>query len=608
MSNHVRYQQRPLLTNYANQVTALELLWPLPLIGLGLFEVKNLAWIGLALGLALLPWLARWLAWGRPTRPAVIGGALALLGLSSLVGIWASYDVTLSLPLLCTLLGSISLFFAIINTHLSPRRIAAGVIVVATLGAFYFVSQYGYFGYSDEVGRFGSLGRLTGSLLPRFAFFLPQPNAAAGFFESSLLLCFVLARQSRGGVRIGWAAAAGLLAYGILISGSRGAWVGLMGAAILWLLLQMPTHKARLAVGGGLLIAIVLGIYILFQLVLAGSQIPGLTSTIRTAISRLTLYRNSLYLLGDYPFTGIGLGDTFAMVYSRYQLLIQVPFLTYSHNLFLSVGLGLGILGLVALGWLLIRFYIFIVQVETMGLVEQDLPLFRAAWLGATITFVHGLTDAPQFSGSGFTLPLLLGVLGIAVVLGRLAFDQAEKPRTVSPAFYQRGGWVLAVGLVVIGGIIFWQPLLSAWYANLGALQQTRAELSPDWSDSAREAAALAAISDFSSALAVSPTQPVANRRLGLMALEREKFEPAIQYLEQAYLRQPGNQATLKALGYAYLWSGQLDRAELPLRRLDDRGKLIEDLRAWSFWWASQNRPALTESTDEMIDRLLAMP
>jgi tetratricopeptide (TPR) repeat protein len=270
----------------------------------------------------------------------------------------------------------------------------------------------------------------------------------------------------------------------------------------------------------------------------------------------------------------------------------------------------LGILGLAALVWLLIRFYIFVVQVESAGLNKQELPLFRAAWLGATITFVHGLTDAPQFSGSGFTLPLLLGVLGIAVVLGRSVFEQEENEQTnVTPTpFYRHWGWLLAAGLIIVGVVIFWRPLLSAWYANLGALQQTRAELSPDWSDSTREAATKAAIGDFSSALAVNPAQPAANRRLGLMALEREKFEPAIQYLEQAYLRQPGNQATLKALGYAYLWSGQLDRAELPLRRLDDRGNLIEDLRAWSFWWASQNRPTLAESTDEMIDRLSAEP
>lgn len=609
MSNPVQYQpRRKLLANYANRVAALELFWPIPLIGLGLLEVKEPVWIGAALILAILPRLARWLALGQPTCPAIIGQALLLLSLSSLMSFWTSYNMTLSLPLLNTLLGSISLFFAIINTHVPPRRIAEGLVVVATLAAFYFVGQYGYFRFPDEFGRIASLGRLTGLLLPDFTFFVPQPNAVAGFLESSLLLCFMLARQSRGGFRLGWAVAAGLLAYGLLISGSRGAWVGLLVAVALWLLLLIPNRPARLVIGGGCLIAVVSSVFLLVQMVLSGSKIPGLTSTIRTAISRLTLYRNSLYLLGDYPFTGIGLGDTFGMVYSRYQLLIPVPYLTYSHNLFLSTGLALGIMGLVALVWLLIRFYTFVIHVERGGLSKQNLPLFRAAWLGATVTFVHGLTDAPQLAGTGWTLPLLLGVLGVAAALGRLAGEKKENEQLnlVSLAFYRRWAWLLAAYLVV--AVIFWQPLLGAWYANLGALQQTKAELSPDLAASTREAAIKSAINNFSSALAVYPAQPVANRRLGLMALDRENFETAAVYLGRAYSQEPGNQATLKALGYAYLWTGQLDLAKPLLRQIDDQSELIEELGNWSTWWASQNRPALAESTDEMIDRLSAEP
>jgi hypothetical protein len=55
-----------------------------------------------------------------------------------------------------------------------------------------------------------------------------------------------------------------------------------------------------------------------------------------TDASRLDLYRHSLSLVQDFPFTGIGLGDQFAMVLSRHALLIQVPFLTYPHNTSLS--------------------------------------------------------------------------------------------------------------------------------------------------------------------------------------------------------------------------------------------------------------------------------
>ncbi|HXV98216.1 MAG TPA: O-antigen ligase family protein, partial [Anaerolineae bacterium] len=400
MSNARRYRcNHSLLAQFANQIIALELIWPFPLIGLGVLSIYQPALAGLAIVLALLPWLARWLIFGRLTHRPIIGGALLLLIVSGLIGVWASYDPALSWPLFFTMLGSISLFFAIINTHISPRRVAGGLVVAAALLAFYFVGQYGYFDYPTEVGRLANVGRMTGSLLPPFVFFTPHPNAAAGFLESAILLSLVLAWRAQGGERLAWGVAAAVIGYGLLISGSRGAWLGLAVALVIWAWLLIPNRNLRLALGGIGVAGAVLTMYALIAMAPTGSQLPILTSILETANSRLILYRNSLYLLGDYPFTGLGLGNTFAMLYSRYQLLIPVPFLTYSHNLFLSVGLGLGGLGLAALAWLLAGFYAFVSRVEKVELEVRYLPLFRAAWLGATVTFIHGLTDAPQFAG-----------------------------------------------------------------------------------------------------------------------------------------------------------------------------------------------------------------
>lgn len=608
MLNRSRYQQRRTsLTRFTDQVATLELLWPFPLIGLGVFKVEEPILIVLALALAGLPWLTRWLVLGQLTRRASIGGALALLVISAPVGVWASYNPALSWPLLLTLLGSVSLFFAIVNTTVSPHRIAGGLVIAAVLLAFYFVGQYGYFTYPDEVGRLANLGRLTGSILPPFVFFTPHPNAAAGFLESTLLLSLVLTWQARGGKRIAWGLAVILIVYGLIISGSRGAWLGLGVAFGLGGLLLIRNRTFQGIIVSVTLTAVVLGTYLLTQTAFSRSSLPGLSSVLETAQSRLILYRNSLYLWSDYPFTGIGLGDTFALVYSRYQLLIPVPFLTYSHNLFLSVGLGFGLLGLVALFWLLISFYIFIFRVERVSSSEDGWPLFRSAWLGATTTFLHGLTDAPQFAGSGWTMPMLLGVLGLAIALGHLALDEAgmdEEDSRISQNFWW-GGAVSAI-LLAAGVIIFWQPLLGVWYANLGVVQQTWAELAPNLDDSAREAANRAAVDDFARALNAAPTQPAANRRLGLMALNRENFETAAVYLDQAYHQEPGNQATLKALGLAYVWLGQLDRAEPLLQQRDDRSEVIEELGNWSSWWTSQGRTELASYAREMAKRLSA--
>ncbi len=108
----------------------------------------------------------------------------------------------------------------------------------------------------------------------------------------------------------------------------------------------------------------------------------------------------------------------------------------------------------------------------------------------------------------------------------------------------------------------------------------------------------------FERALSLNPTQPVANRRLGQMAMELGDFEEAVVYLERAYPQELTSQATLKALGYAYLWTGRLDAAEELLRQLDVRSELVEELGNWRRWWRSQSRADLAAAAAEMVRRL----
>jgi putative inorganic carbon (HCO3(-)) transporter len=602
--------RRSSLVRFADEILGLELIWPFPLIGIGVLGILDPLMVGVAIVLALIPWLARLLVFGRPCRPAFVGGAMGLLVAGALIGMWAAYDAALSWPMLLTLLGSVSLFFAIVNSATSPWQVGSGLVMVASLLALYFVAQYGYFDYQEEGGRLARLARRTGSLMPNLALFTPQSNAVAGFLEGPFLLCLALIWRTRGGRRLAWGLAAVVIAYGLLISGSRGSWVGLIVAMVMGALLLVPSRTLRLTGAGLSTVGGLLAIYLAVRLA-SDRQVSVITSALKTLGTRFILYRNSLHLLGDYAFTGIGPGDTFAMIYSRYQLLIQVPFLTYAHNLLLSVGLGYGLLGLIALAWLLIGFYQFVVRVEAAGLSERSLPLFRAAWLGATVTFVHGLIDSPQFSDSRWTMPMLFALLGLVVAVGRPALMRVGERVTGGESERRRQGWRWFVGaalssVLLVAAVIFWRPLGGAWYANLGAVYQTRSELSPGLDEAAREAAMVRAVAYFERALSLSLSQPVANRRLGMMALDQRDFDAAVTYLGRAYPQEPRNQATLKLLGFAYLWTGQLDMAEGLLRQLDVQGELVEELGNWHWWWGTQDREDLSAYADEMIGRLSA--
>jgi tetratricopeptide (TPR) repeat protein len=170
---------------------------------------------------------------------------------------------------------------------------------------------------------------------------------------------------------------------------------------------------------------------------------------------------------------------------------------------------------------------------------------------------------------------------------------------------------VLVIGMtgviLVIAVLVFGRPLLSAWYANLGSVYQTRADLSPGLPDAPREENAARAAWYFERALSLHPAQVAANRRLGQMSMEHGDFEKAVVYLEQAYPHEMTNQATLKALGLAYLWSGRLDAAEALLRRMDVRSELVEELGTWSWWWDTQNRADRAAAAAEMARRLSSM-
>lgn len=171
---------------------------------------------------------------------------------------------------------------------------------------------------------------------------------------------------------------------------------------------------------------------------------------------------------------------------------------------------------------------------------------------------------------------------------------------------------MIAVGMLLtflISLAFFWQPLLGAWYANLGAIHHTWAELSPGLEDNQREIETQQAITYFNQALSLDPAQPSAHWRLGLIALNHQDFEGAINHLEQANRYRPGDQAILKALGFAYLWTGQVERAFELLQQRDDRAEVIEELDSWWSWsWAQQGRKDLSGYAAAMARRLAAVP
>ncbi len=432
---------------------------------------------------------------------------LLFFSLSAFIGLWAAYDRSLSWALLTTILGSAALYLALTWPGFGETalRRLAWVLLLCQLGfALYYITQFEHLGYPDKMGIVSRLGKLTGKPFPAVGNFRPQPNALATFIEGGLPLALGLALSARGRWER-WAAGLTflLLGYGLLLTASRGGWMAVAACAGLALVVGVGRRLAPERWLAGLLTLLALALVAAVGLALLGPErVPGLSSALSRGEDRGQLYVNSLHLLREYPLTGTGLGNTFAMVYSKYILLIRYAYLTYAHNLPIAVWMNQGLLGLLSFAWMLLTFCALVVRQARRG---QGSVLFWGAVGGATVMLLHGLTDAPEYTDDRWVMPALYALLGLSVALARPFVERRPlKSRRLA---------LLLVALGAVGVFL----LLDDFYANLGALSHTRADLSPGLDDVQRQDALEQAERYCQRALDINAEQAAAHWRLGLM-------------------------------------------------------------------------------------------
>jgi O-antigen ligase len=534
---------------------------------------------------------------------------VALFTFSAYLATAATYDSALIGDSLNAIFLSFGLYLIIVYLLATRRltRLLYGLLLgIGAVFAVLFISQFRYQDYTEVPDIILTLGNAT-SLLPNLSIGYLHPNAAATFLEALIPLGIAFfVRRRNWGIRIGVGAITLLMVYALLLTFSRGAFVGLF-AAFVMIFIVLALSRLSLRVASVLVIAvltlIVIAIYVLLTADPASSS-PLLASVMETAGSRLTLYRNSLFLTRDYAFTGIGLGSTFAMVYSRYSLLIFVPFLTYSHNLLLAVWLNQGLLGIIALLGIIITYYLFIVRV--MRSTKPSL-LFHGTWLGVTATLVHGLTDARQYTESPWIMPMLFVMIGLTVALGLVSLRENEV--NVNQSRILRTWLLVSAALIGIGVIVTFisrTALTAAWYTNQGALEETRGELQPDLSEGEQGAQYIGAQDWYQKALELDPNYPPANRRLGNLLVELDTdYEDAVALLETAYAGEPTNPAAIKGLGLAYVWVGRLEDAVRLLSILPPDAKIEGEMYTWgTYRMNDQAQPLLAAYAWETGQRL----
>lgn len=587
-----------------------------PFIDLAFAVAGAALWFGAAGSLSwqpllfvLLPWGIRLLVGKPPVQRTSLDSYIVIFLLTAVLGIWVAYDREAAWSKFWILLSAVFIFYALAG-H-SRREIWMVVTGLAASGAgiaLYFLFTNDWRIIPADIALLQRVGLRWMQIRPSFPSFDIHPNAIGGLI--AILIPFQVALGLYGWRRKKWelvviTAVFGLITLlGFVMTSSRAAWLS-VGVALglwgLWGISQRIAPKTRFTDEGFYLLLLagmgVVGITAVFLLggplaVLA--RLPGPDNT----TSRLELIQRTLQIWQDFPYTGGGLA-TFAGLYSNYIVVTPFFLFSYGHNFLLDVLLEQGPFGLVALLCIFAGGARLLLPTDDQWehRVAREVRIFRWATLIGLVTMgLHGLMEDALYGTLG--TPLLLLLPGMAVALS------GKDKKMAKPVFSKRL-WAV-IGVVVVGGLLlFYRPLLAGWYANLGAVAMTRAELANwpinQWDDGRNVASLKPSEVFFEQALVLNPLNRTAHHRLGLIALLEREYETAVSHLQIAHNQDTDHHGITKSYGYSLAWQGQLAESAVILAAIPEAR---QEMNNYTRWWQQNGRSDLATNASQMATLL----
>lgn len=544
--------------------------------------------------------------------------------LSSLLGAANAYDQETGWLKLLFYMNSLTLFYIL---SFFPKRYLWKIPpVFGLLGAamaIYFLLVFDWQQNPAKIGLINQVALWWMSVRPQIMTGSIYHNSAAGVIALSFpftAVSIIHAWQKKAVLRVVLIVGLGVISLiGFVLTTSRGAALAVFYGALIWFLFELSKRLKEKIPERWLMRFRLIGIPLLliaagwsFMFLAGPVSFSSENSVLTNSGSRLELYQNSIRLAADFPLTGVGLGS-FPGAYSTYMRSIPNFYYQTAHNLYLNVAVEQGIFGFLTL----IAIYIIALRSILSGPGERDPLLVGAALSSLVIVMLHNLVD--NVVGDPYLAMLLFIVPGFALAAANAAqgakkIPEAELDDPPSPGKpgIRANARIIAFALIIaaIGfGIFFNRPLLSTWYANLGAVKMAKIDLAAfptnTW-DTGQHLADLApAEANFIQSLSNNPANRTANHRLGLIAMQRRDYLTAVSYLEKAYKADPNHRGIIKNLGYAYAWTGQFEKA-LPLLSIISEAK--KELGIYQWWWETLNRKDLSNNAAEMALRLASSP
>jgi putative inorganic carbon (HCO3(-)) transporter len=257
-----------------------------------------------------------------------------------------------------------------------------------------------------------------------------NPNELAGYLElvgALAIAAFLWSRWAALRILAGFAALLTILA--LLLTGSRGGWLGLaVGLFVFALLAGAALRRTRLALVSGIVVIVLIAAVSLAFAPLRTRLLGGAGEHSSNAFRELT-WRGTAAIIGAHPVLGIGPG-AFQFIYPRYAV---GGFTRMAHENYLQVAAETGIPGGIAFVWMLGAFF-WVAGTGFRRLRERESRLLCAACIAGVIAFcVHSLVDYGWYIGA-----IALTVCGLFGLAANAMAAPPPQPQAPPPARKRR--------------------------------------------------------------------------------------------------------------------------------------------------------------------------
>ncbi len=350
----------------------------------------------------------------RTTVPAIAYFEACLLTL-----LWAP-RMDLAMLELVQMFKVLLLYFVVANQIRDRRdlRLVVGILIASVCFESAIAVAQMLTGKSLALGFLGEMqirSRDTEKLM-RAGGTLGHPNRLAMYLELLLPLClgFFWAETNKRSRTL----VIGILGLGmaaLIMTGSRGAWVGVILSLVLFFYMLHRNRQVniRSVIGPALLALLILGALTIGFSDYIERRIAG--EDYGSAISRIPMFQIALSVIEAHPLGGVGINNYTIKMRDYNDTILGRRFKTFSrpvHNMYLLIAGETGMIGLTAFLWLLFGLTSSILAAVKAGDLQISI-LATSLFAGLVAFLIHGLVDKHPPGG----YPLFYCLMAIAAAI-----------------------------------------------------------------------------------------------------------------------------------------------------------------------------------------------